>query len=133
MAGRYHLEAQRAKGHSTSPHPSRQWTSPPPGTLKFNTDAAFDGEFSISRILVRNSSSMIVHSFTAKSLAFSAFEAEALAVLKALELAAELRVTHAIFEGDAADVVLAINGANFCLDWSGRPHIVTAPPFGFVR
>lgn len=103
---------------------SGQWRPPLPDFLKVNFDSAFDGNVAVSGVVIRDIHGIVIHAWSGHSIASSAFEAEALAALQAMKLAADLQLPKLVFEGDAVNVILALNGQDFCVEWQGQPAIL---------
>lgn len=111
---------------------SGQWRPPLPDFLKVNFDSAFDGNVAVSGVVIRDIHGIVIHAWSGHSIASSAFEAEALAALQAMKLAADLQLPKLVFEGDAVNVILALNGQDFCVEWQGQPAILQGVSGGVV-
>lgn len=70
-----------------------------------------------------------MHVVAVKSLAHSVFEVEAKALVIAMKVVTDLNVGKVIFEGDAVNAILALNGVDPCVEWSGRPDIIRGKTF----
>lgn len=77
----------------------------------------------MSGIIVRNSFGTVLRAWTGCFDASFPFEAEAIAAYQAFQQAESLQLPHAVFEGDALNVILALNGSRNHLEWRGRRAI----------
>ena len=92
--------------------PQSKWKAPPTGFIKINTDAAAfeDGRKSCIGVVIRdNMGEVLAASNKVLPASFLAEVSKALALQDGVLLAAELEVSHAIFESDALSIILAIN------------------------
>lgn len=96
------------------------WNPRTPEVLKFNSDAVVTGDHASIGIITRNSKAEVTMAYAERMLANSVFEAEAIGILKAMEIAESLHIEKAIFEGNSMNVILALNGFDSCLNWPGN-------------
>ena len=98
--------------HPSTPH-EIYWTKPRPRCYKLNTDAAFhdNGTGGAVGIVLRNSIGEAVASTTCLFVStLDATSAEALAMLKGLELLERLGCTNIIIEFDSLELINACKG-----------------------
>ncbi|XP_042944578.1 uncharacterized protein LOC122278455 [Carya illinoinensis] len=91
--------------------PSTKWSTPPPAFFKANWDAAIDKDNSKVGIgvIVRDSDGLVIGSLCSSiTLTPNPKIGEAVAALRATMLCAELGLTQIILEGDAPNVVQAV-------------------------
>nr|POF20472.1 hypothetical protein CFP56_63889 [Quercus suber] len=92
--------------------PLSRWKAPPSGYFKINTDAAaFDDErCSCIGVVIRDCRGVVLAaSSKVLSASFPAEISEALAMQEGVLLAAEMEVSHAIFESDSLSIIQAIS------------------------
>lgn len=94
-------------------------SAPDAGFLKFNSDGSFfeDRTCAGIGIVVRNHAGEVVDGFGAAVKALSAFSAEALALLKACDMAMALQLRCVVFETDCRDLFLAVSNEDASADW----------------
>ena len=105
--------------------PQTRWTAPPPGFIKFNTDASFDsvsGSASMA-VLMRDSRGLLIDGYCFSRLAFFAFVAEATAMLAVVTIAKYRGITHAYFETDALLLLNALAAHNDHCPWEAQAII----------
>lgn len=85
------------------------WQPPPPGFLKFSFDVAFKDGKTITGCLLRNSFGT-VGAWLNHFVLINPFYAETEAAIQALTHASTLNLDKVLFEGDAANVIYALNG-----------------------
>lgn len=83
----------------------------------------FEG-FAISGVIVRDTHGTIKFTWTGRTYAATAFEAEAIAGSHALSLAEDLQLEKSTFEGDSVNVILALNGVSSRVEWQGKHAIL---------
>lgn len=84
--------------------------------MKFNFDASIRDDDIKVDIIVRDTDGKFIGAWTCCSTASSLYDAEARAAYQALKWAEEMESKHVIFEGDALNVILALNGSDDHLD-----------------
>ncbi|KAL0008148.1 hypothetical protein SO802_009650 [Lithocarpus litseifolius] len=114
MANRMLNDFKEACSHPPLPLPSPipKWRAPPSGFYKINVDGAstHDGtNSSIGVIICDNQGIPITASSKVLLSPYTAEISEALALLHGVLLAAEMKMSHAIFESDALSIVQALN------------------------
>lgn len=122
----YHKAATQRRtvlGHACDPP---AWAPPPPGFLKVNFDAAFDGDTAITGFLVSNSLGCFTYAWTGCSYASTAYVAEAEAAYQALKWAHQQQIQSIMFEGDD---ILALNGSNQFVEWQRKHSILSGRKF----
>jgi hypothetical protein len=93
------------------------WKKPPPGTLKFNWDAAVDkegGRIGMGVIARDSVGEVVVMNSVLMDFVQDPSLAEALAARQAVELSLAMGLKNCIFEGDALEVIKAINQEEPC-------------------
>lgn len=126
-----HQVSSKTQHKQTIAENSAQWSPPLLGFLKVNFDSAFDGNITVSCVVIRDIHGIVKHTWTGCSIASSAFEAEALPAIQAMKLAADSQLCKSVFEDDAVNVILALNGMDFCVEWQGKPAILQGRSFFF--
>lgn len=86
------------------------WKPPMPGMMKFNFDVAYKEGSTVAGVIMRNDNGTILGAWTSSSETPNAFGVETAAVIQALKIVEELGIEEAIFEGDAANIILALQG-----------------------
>lgn len=114
-------QAVKAKLAQQSPHSSHQWIrqrKPPiQDEVKFNFDAAFKDGCTTTGVVLWNSTGAVLGAWIHHFVFDNAFRAETEAVVQALQIASELNIRKATFEGDVANVILALQGNSQFDDW----------------
>lgn len=124
LATPHNLAAEKRKKKYPSRGILEHWPPPPPGFLKVNFDSSFVDDCVVAGIIVRNAQGSAISAWTGCSIASSPFAAEAVAAYQALKWAEDNELQHIVFEGDALNVVLALNGVNDCIEWQGKHRIL---------
>ncbi|XP_042983235.1 uncharacterized protein LOC122312641 [Carya illinoinensis] len=102
-----------------------KWSAPPPAFFKANWDAAIDkGSSKVGiGVIVRDSEGLVTASLCSSiTLTPDPLLGEAAAALRATTLCAELGLTHIVLEGDALNVVQAVQGVEE--NWSAVGMVI---------
>lgn len=99
------------KQNTTEESSANRWQPPPAEFLKVNFGAAFDSESEAAAgaAIVRDCSEAVLACTYRKFESFTAEEAESKAALMAIETAMEINAVKVMFEGDALNLMLALN------------------------
>jgi hypothetical protein len=87
---------------------SSTWTPPLPGNFKSNFDVAVKNDFSVAAMVFSDSNGKIIHAATKRLSTTDASIGEAQAALLASQIAYSLGIYSLILEGDAINIILAI-------------------------
>lgn len=120
-----HWNAQVSKMPSKSPNPS--WCPPPSPWLKCNTDVAIKPTCTTLAAVFRDGNDSVVHARTWRAGILDPTEAEAEAVLHAVEETIMCDFQKVIFEGDALQVFGPLK------DWSLMPGWLIQNSTDFVK
>lgn len=93
------------------------WMPPAPGYLKLNFDAAYRDGTTVTGVILRDSSGDIKGAWVHRFESANAFCAETEAANQALHITTTLNLPQVLIEGDAATVVMALNGIDDYTDW----------------
>lgn len=108
---------------STTKLPSPKWTPPSLGFIKLNTDAAISDSSSAVVVIARNYNGVVIKVWARFAPKHSPLQAEALALLWAVQLARREQWNPVQFEGDSKVCFEAILSNGDCPAWS-IAHIV---------
>ena len=88
------------------------WTKPRHGCYKLNTDATFhdNGTGDVGMVLLNNLGEAVASAASVLSYVLNAASAEAVALLKGIELLERLGCTHVTFESNSLELINACNG-----------------------
>lgn len=100
-----------------------RWKPPFRGELKLNFDAAYEEGVIVTGVVLRDSDGRIMGAWTNRFMSDNPFCAETEVAIQALKIAVELRIENATFEGDAAFVILALQGLSEFEDWRAVNNI----------
>ena len=88
------------------------------GWIKINTDAAISNNVSALATIARNTKGEVLQVWTKLHISCSPLQAEASAILWAIQLAQSLNWDHIIFEVDAKDCFDPISPLDFSPNWT---------------
>ena len=88
------------------------------GWIKINTDAAISNNVSALAAIARNTKGEVLQVWTKLHISCSPLQAEASAILWAIQLAQSLNWDHIIFEVDAKDCFDPISALDFSPNWT---------------
>ena len=88
------------------------------GWIKINTDAAISNNVSALAAIARNTKGEVLQVWTKLHISHSPLQAEASAILWAIQLAQSLNWDHIIFEVDAKDCFDPISPLDFSPNWT---------------
>jgi ribonuclease HI len=77
------------------------WTCPPSGEIKLNVDASIFKDYTSLTVVARDAQGVIIKAWGKKHFLYDPLQAEAAALLWALELAANKNFERIVVEGDA--------------------------------
>jgi hypothetical protein len=97
---------------------SSTWAPPLPGNFKANFDVAVKNDFSVAAMVLSDSNGKIIHAATKRLSTTDASIGEAQAALLASQIASSLGIYSLILEGDAINIILAIQQPDLFLDWN---------------
>jgi hypothetical protein len=97
---------------------SSLWSPPLPGNIKANFDVAVKSDFSVAAMVLSDSNGNIIQAITKRLSTTDAAIGEAQAALLAIQSAASFGVYSLILEGDAINIILAIQNPDLFKDWN---------------
>lgn len=97
---------------------SSLWSPPLPGAIKANFDVAVKSDFAVAAMVLSDSNGNIVQAVTKRLSTTDAAIGEAQAALLAVQCAASFGVYSLILEGDAINIILAIQQPDLFQDWN---------------
>uniref|UniRef100_A0A2N9FSI3 RNase H type-1 domain-containing protein n=1 Tax=Fagus sylvatica TaxID=28930 RepID=A0A2N9FSI3_FAGSY len=102
------------------------WIPPAFGVIKLNVDAAISKDFSTLAVVARNANGEIIKAWAKDHFASNALQAEAAAILWALELANYEKFPCIIVEGDSKICCDALNNMDSELAWREANEVARA-------
>ncbi|CAL8989249.1 unnamed protein product [Prunus brigantina] len=89
-----------------------RWSAPPHAYCKVNVDASWEKGSKVAGlgVVVRDSNAVCLGGSCSTRLAASAIEAEAHAALSGVNLAAQMGISHVVFESDSKELVQSVKG-----------------------
>jgi Na+-transporting NADH:ubiquinone oxidoreductase subunit NqrE len=100
------------------PVSSSLWNLPLPGTVKANFDVAVKSDFAVAAMVLSDFNGNIVQAITKRLSSTNAAIGKAQAALLAIQSAASLWAYSLILEGDAINIILAIQKPDLFKDWN---------------
>ncbi|XP_021811171.1 uncharacterized protein LOC110754423 [Prunus avium] len=106
-----------------------RWSAPPHAYRKVNVDASWEGGSKLAGlgVVVRDSNAVCLGGSCKTRLVASAIEVEAHTVLSEVYLAAQMGISHVVFESDSKELVQSVKGHIQRSRWTIFP-ILTAIP-----
>ncbi|VVA37662.1 PREDICTED: reverse mRNAase [Prunus dulcis] len=103
-----------------------RWSAPPHAYCKVNVDASWEGGSKLTGlgVVVWNSNAMCLGSSCNTRLAGLAIEAEAHAALSGVHLAAQIGISHVVFESDSKELVQFVKGHIQKSRWTIFPILI---------
>lgn len=93
------------------------WNPPTQGRIKFNFDVEFQDGDTITAMVSRNEFGAIMGAWTGSFKSYNPYGAETKTVIQACKNAKEMEAQEVDFKGDAANVILALQGIKEFEDW----------------
>ncbi|XP_026419738.1 uncharacterized protein LOC113315697 [Papaver somniferum] len=106
-------------GRNKANRNNNRWIPPPRGKLKINIDASIlpDHIIAIIAVIIRDFTGRMVEAWTLVERARDVAQAEAVAVLKALQWIVQLQIQNVIAEGDNKEVMESVSGPQITTRW----------------
>lgn len=103
----------------------KHWLPPNHGRLKFNFAAAFKDGYATTGVILRNEHGCVLGAWSYTFKSTNAYCAETEAALQAFKIAQHMGLKEALFEGDAANPILALQGLTAFDDWQAFASLST--------
>ncbi|XP_012845450.1 PREDICTED: uncharacterized protein LOC105965456 isoform X2 [Erythranthe guttata] len=118
-----HWTSQLACALKAGKHISQQWSKPPVGWYKINSDCSFINGTASAAFIIRNFNGSIVYAHSSMYHCHDSTMAESFAIRDACSFIKRANIKNAIFEADCLNAILYINDDTPQSHWPSSPLI----------